>query len=71
MAFNKARFQSKKQQYQNDIDNGRKKPYDCMQEYKAAIKLEDYETAKAITVVLEPLNYHTSDTHRHIPELNS
>ena len=54
---------------QRDLDNKTKKPYDYMLRYKKVIKAEDYETAKAITEVLKPLNYNTADTHNHIHEL--
>ena len=41
-----------------------------MQEYKLMVIKENYEAAKAITDVLKPFNYETSDTHQHIKELN-
>jgi hypothetical protein len=69
MAWNKERYLKMKQECQSDIDAGRKEPYQYMQLYKKKIKIEDYESAKAITEVLKPLNYDTSDTHRHISEL--
>ena len=46
-------------------------PSDYMHLYKTAIIDENYEFAKAITEALEPLNFHTADTHRHISFLKN
>lgn len=67
--WNENRYLEAKKKCQVAIDDKIKKPYDYMVEYKKAIKIEDYEIAKAITEVLKPLNYDTADTHNHIKEL--
>ena len=56
---------------QRDLDTKKRRPYEYMLKYKNMIKAEDYETAKAITEVLKPLNYNTADTHNHIYELQA
>jgi hypothetical protein len=68
--WNEKRYNEMKLQCQTDIAKKTKTPYDYMMEYKEMIRKEDYEAAKAITEVLEPLKYHTADTHNHIPSLN-
>jgi len=70
MAWNEKHYQDYKRKCENDIKSGIRKPYDYMQEYKKMVAIEDYEACKAITEVLEPLQYFTADTHRHIPSLN-
>ena len=70
MAWNQRRYEEMKRKCAEDIRNGIKKPYDYMQEYKKMVIADDYEACKAITEVLEPLNYFTADTHAHIPRLN-
>ncbi len=66
MSWNEARYATVKAQCKADIAAKRKTAYDYMQEYKKMIRKEDYEAAKAITEVLEPMNYDTADTHMHI-----
>lgn len=70
MGFDTAKYDKAKNNVQYDLAKELKTPYDYMQEYKRCINREDYETAKAITEVLEPLKYFTADTHRHISSLN-
>ena len=68
--FNQEKYEKAKIDVQNDIDNHSKSAYEYMDRYKACIKREDYETAKAITEVLAPLGYHTIDTHSSIKSLH-
>lgn len=71
MGWNKRRYEESKRVCANDISKGYKTAKEYMEKYKEMIIKEDYESAKAITEVLEPLNYYTSDTHRHINQLNT
>lgn len=68
--FNNERYIKLKTKIKSDLGNKVKCPFNFMMEYKQAIVEEDYEKAKAITEVLRPLNYETSDTHGHIKELS-
>ena len=70
MSWNNERYLKVKKECQNNISKGFKTANHYMQEYKDCIKKEDYEGAKAITDVLNPLNYYTADTHIHIKELD-
>lgn len=63
------RYEEIKQKCQSDISSQIKNPYDYMMIYKDMIAKEDYEAAKAITEVLEPMKYYTADTHNHIRSL--
>ncbi len=69
--WNEDDYLMKKKKVQYDLSHGNKKPFDLMMDYKKSISNEDYELSKAITEVLAPLNYLTSDTHLHIKELNN
>ena len=64
--FNKERYEREKRLVANNIADHLKTPKEYMHEYKRAIIEEDYEKAKAITDILEPLNYFTIDTHQHL-----
>lgn len=68
--FNNSKYLKDKRDVQQALDNGTK-PFDFMMKYKQCITDEDYETAKAITECLKPLNYDTNDTHQHIEVLNA
>ena len=70
MPWNEKRYLEQLEIVSNNIKNGTKKPYDYMIEYKKAVNEDDFEKCKAITEVLKPLNYDTSDTHSHIEKLN-
>lgn len=67
--WNEERYQQTKKKCSDEINSGKKEPHDYMHTYKKMIECEDYESAKAITEVLEPLNYFTKDTHKHIKAL--
>lgn len=69
--FNLENYEFYKKKAQCDLDSRAKKPFDLMIEYKKSISDENYELSKALTEVLKPLNYFTSDTHAHINELNN
>lgn len=69
MAFNQKRYQDYKFSINNVIKNKSSTPDQYMKIYKKAIIEQDYEKAKAITEVLKPLHYDTSDTHQHIKSL--
>ena len=69
-AFNQSRYLDYKMKVKLDIDLMKQSPYDFMIEYEQCIIKEDYERAKAITEVLEPLGFNTADTHKHIKQLN-
>ena len=68
--WNQVRYEKEKRDCQNAISNSRKTCSFYMGRYKESIKAQDFETAKAITEVLKPLNYDTADTHAHIKEIN-
>jgi hypothetical protein len=68
--WNQTRYEEVKRKCSADIKSGLKDPCDYMQEYKKMVDKEDYEACKAITEVLEPLNFFTADTHKHIRSLN-
>lgn len=68
--WNEKRYNEIKLKCENDLKSRIKSPFDYMMEYKKMIINNDYEAAKAITEVLKPLHYETSDTHQHIRELN-
>jgi len=68
--WNQKRYEEVKAKCKADIESKRKKPYDYMLEYKEMVRIEDYESCKAITEILKPLNYDTADTHPHIASLN-
>jgi len=68
--WNTEKYQKEKVKCKADIDSKRKSPYDYMIIYKEMVKTENYESCKAITEILKPLNYDTADTHNHIPSLN-
>jgi len=70
MPWDNIRYQKAKQVFANQLRNGDKKPYELMLKYKECIQNDDFESAKALDEILEPLNYHVTDTHDHIPCLN-
>ena len=70
MPWNEKRYNEQLSIIADDINSGRKKPYDYMLEYKKAVNTDDFERCKAITEILKPLNYDTADTHNHIEKLN-
>ena len=70
MAWNEQRYLNMKKKCARDISTGNKRAIDYMDHYKKMINIENYESAKAITEVLKPLNYFTEDTHDHIQRLN-
>jgi hypothetical protein len=67
--WNKERYDQVKTKCSCDLKSGFKQPHDYMHEYKKMVEKEDYEACKAITEILEPLNFFTADTHQHIKSL--
>lgn len=69
MPFNNKRYNRLKKICEDDLAMEFKTAKEYMQIYKDAIIGQDYEAAKAIAEILEPLGYHVTDTHRHIEGL--
>ena len=67
--WNTKKYEQAKSKCKSDIDSKLKSPYDYMLIYKEMVHNEDYESCKAITEILKPLNYNTLDTHSHIASL--
>ena len=65
-----SRYLRQKQSCKDNISRGSKTAPYYMKLYKECISKEDYESAKAIAEVLEPLSYDVCDTHQHIKEIN-
>lgn len=57
MPFDKIRYLEVKHKILDNIESGRKNYYCYIKEYELAILREDYEAAKAITEILQPLGY--------------
>lgn len=64
--WNEFRYKDMKFQCEHNIERGTKTPYEYMIEYEKMIKNECYEEAKAITEVLKPLGYNTSDCNNRL-----
>jgi hypothetical protein len=64
------KYNDMKKKCQDDINKGRKSPNDYMKIYKEKITKQEYEHARAITDILETMNYYTYMTHDHIACLN-
>lgn len=68
--WNNIHYEKVKKECQDNIATGKRTSYCYMKEYEKMIEKEDYEGAKAVTEVLLPLGFDTSQTHSHIKSLN-
>jgi hypothetical protein len=64
------RYNSMRDEVQENLNKGRKTPEDYMHSYKYHIEKQNYEEAKAISDVLDLLGWDVKHTHGHIPSLN-
>lgn len=70
MGWNKKRYKAKKKEVQVNLNKGFKTEQDYMVTYKAMISNDDFEGAKAVSEVLDLLDYDVCFTHNHIECLN-